>query len=288
LSYGLGSSVVDANQPNNNSFDTPAEVTGYGWSPNIGWVSFQGANYGVAIRPNGNIDGFAWSPNVGWIRFGGLNPGCPTGSCRAVIDFNTNRLSGWARALNSGDGWDGWISLSADNHGGSTYGVNAQSSGKLGGYAWGSDVIGWFNFADVSVNTPCAPVSSCTADLESVESTDMWCRTTVTDCATGQSCVPATASCVSGINVLEVEPTIVRSGDSVTITWDTVPGMFSSCRVEGRGEGWNGLSNSSGVSSSPLGNNTSRYQLICTDAVSGSESVVEQVDVRVLPTIREI
>ena len=56
-------------------------MSGYAWSSNIGWISFNctnddtcsTVNYGVHKDEDGTIVGYAWSSNIGWIRFGGLS-----------------------------------------------------------------------------------------------------------------------------------------------------------------------------------------------------------------------
>lgn len=131
-------------------------VSGWAWSENIGWISFNstnqggGANYGVTVASNGNMSGWAWSENIGWISFN-ENSGCPTTPCSPKLDRNTGVISGWARACAgtvagdcSGatrtDSWDGWIHLK-----GSNYGITV-SGCSWDGYGWGSDVIGWIHF----------------------------------------------------------------------------------------------------------------------------------------------
>ncbi|MBI5787089.1 MAG: hypothetical protein HY446_00870 [Candidatus Niyogibacteria bacterium] len=121
-------------------------LSGWAWSENIGWISFNsaeggGSNYGVSVASNGRLSGYAWSENIGWITFNqnDLN-GCPSGQCRAEFDEDTGQVTGWARALSNGGGWDGWISLS-----GSNYGVSVNQC-SWSGWAWGSDVVGWISF----------------------------------------------------------------------------------------------------------------------------------------------
>ncbi len=155
-------------------------MSGYAWSENIGWISFNCTNesnqnacatsdYGVNKNVNGTLTGRAWSENIGWIQFGNLT-GVPMvlrsdggGTVAQDARLDVNNLTGWARACagmndltappenqsapnntcagrSRTDGWDGWISLS-----GSNYGVT-KSGNNLTGYAWGSDVVGWINF----------------------------------------------------------------------------------------------------------------------------------------------
>ena len=121
-------------------------LSGWAWSETIGWISFNsteggGSNYGVTAASNGRLSGYAWSENIGWLTFNqGDLGGCPNSPCQANFDDDSGAVSGWARALANGGGWDGWISLS-----GSNYGVTV-SQCDWDGYAWGSDVVGWIHF----------------------------------------------------------------------------------------------------------------------------------------------
>ncbi len=163
-------------------------MTGYAWSSNIGWISFNctntnncspggNGNYGVNIATSGLMTGWAWSDNIGWIKFDGLSnfPAAVGGTTQTQANINpgTGVATGWARAcsgtIKSGDsvtnptlpgdcstmtsrpdGWDGWISL-----GGTNYGVNKNTNtGIFSGYAWGSSVVGWVDFSTVNVPTP--------------------------------------------------------------------------------------------------------------------------------------
>ncbi|MCK5022084.1 MAG: hypothetical protein KAR54_02450 [Candidatus Pacebacteria bacterium] len=127
-------------------------LSGYAWSDNIGWISFNSNNgddsgnidYGVNIDNYGLFSGYAWSDNIGWISFESSDlSGCPGIDCRAWRDGNN--ILGWAKALSAdGNGWDGWISLNtlSDGINNVPYGWYVDD-GVLKGDAWGSDVIGW-------------------------------------------------------------------------------------------------------------------------------------------------
>lgn len=138
--------------------DSGGNVSGWAWSENIGWISFncenQGScgtsNYGVNIDPSGKFSGYAWSENIGWISFNETTD-CPSAPCQPTFNKTTGQVSGWARAcagtLNGDctgssrtDGWDGWIHLRGSNYGVQITGCNWD------GYAWGSDVVGWIHF----------------------------------------------------------------------------------------------------------------------------------------------
>ena len=133
-------------------------LSGYAWSDNIGWISFNcsdagtcgNVNYGVNVEENGDLSGYAWSDNIGWISFNeGELAGCPVGACKAKLEGND--LKGWAKALagdDADDGWDGWISLDcaiAGVCGDSDYGA-VLNGADFEGYAWGDEVIGWIQF----------------------------------------------------------------------------------------------------------------------------------------------
>jgi len=134
-------------------------VWGNAWSENIGWISFScenntaigaGVDYGVDIDSvTGIFSGYAWSENIGWISFEPADlVGCPSGTCNASLDLDTGAVSGWARALAFGDGWDGWIGLS----GAWVNGVSVISNPSpppvsvFKGWAWGDVVVGWISF----------------------------------------------------------------------------------------------------------------------------------------------
>ncbi|MFA5842046.1 MAG: hypothetical protein WC835_03785 [Candidatus Paceibacterota bacterium] len=130
-------------------------LSGYAWSDNIGWLSFNctdagtcaSGDYGVNVAPSGAFSGYAWSDNIGWVSFNSSDTtGCPTApSCAATLNGANGNVSGWAKALSASGGWDGWISLSGTAADTSPYGVSF--TGSTGsGYAWGSDVVGWLSF----------------------------------------------------------------------------------------------------------------------------------------------
>jgi len=115
-----------------------ANVWGWAWSENIGWISFNKdpyiANghtvvtggggsqpYGVTINPDGTFTGYAWSENIGWIRFDppGPYPDAPSWSAKVSLSGN-QPVTGWARACSvfqsgcSGDYFHGTGPVSND------------------------------------------------------------------------------------------------------------------------------------------------------------------------------
>lgn len=153
---------------------------GWAWSSNIGWVSFNCTNnppgdscassdFGVNLNTISNeVEGEAWSDNVGWLNFDAPNPG---GRPSATFVPASGELRGWARFLSNGGGWDGWLSLNAENcdadgdglSDGSPvgcpvagtpladYNVRLSACTNLEGFAWGGDVVGWLNFDQVNL-----------------------------------------------------------------------------------------------------------------------------------------
>ncbi|MDD5720889.1 MAG: Ig-like domain-containing protein [Candidatus Pacebacteria bacterium] len=153
------------------SASTTDNISGYAWSSNIGWISFNCTNtgnncatssYGVNKDASGYLTGYAWSPNIGWIKFGGLS-GWPTGSGTTADNakITGSNLTGWAKAVSGGDGssgWDGWIALS-----GTGYGVTLDSTSSTPSSCpstecgWGSEVVGWIDFSGVAVSAAPTP-----------------------------------------------------------------------------------------------------------------------------------
>lgn len=129
-------------------------ISGYAWSENIGWISFNCTNNGTCATSNygvnldmttKNLSGFAWSDNIGWISFNAADvAGCPAGACQPRYDSATGEFLGWARVLS----WGGWISLNCANGGcgASNYKVSLTGNDFVG-WAWEDDVIGWISFS---------------------------------------------------------------------------------------------------------------------------------------------
>lgn len=139
-----------------------------GTDQGIGWISFNCTDTGTCNSPNldygVNIDfegtktmsGLAWSENIGFLSFeSGDLSGCPAGTCSASIDTSVDpyELRGWGRVLSMSDGW---VSLNCKDAGvgvcgDSNYKVTMNpTTGKFSGWAWGSDVVGWIDFAPSS------------------------------------------------------------------------------------------------------------------------------------------
>jgi hypothetical protein len=132
---------------------------GWAWGSDVvGWIGFQGpgaCDYGVTIDEESNkLSGHVWSENLGWISFDRDETGTPPSddpcvdeSCIARLKEDNYQLDGWARALNYGDGWDGWISLNKKTGDSYDYEVTLNVDSKeFEGWAYGSDVLGWISF----------------------------------------------------------------------------------------------------------------------------------------------
>ena len=157
----------------------PLPLTGWAWSSNIGWVSFNSADpgspivYSVVITRDidpvldGKLSGYAWSNNIGWIDFTPTDN--PPGSLVPMPAKLVNgTLTGWARAiagkLPASAGWDGWIKLSDTTA--PAYGVTFAPSGTdrldASGFAWGSTVVGWLSMnPSLSTSTACPAGGVC-------------------------------------------------------------------------------------------------------------------------------
>lgn len=136
-------------------------ISGYAWSENIGWISFNCTNqdtcgtvdYGVDIEGDGDFSGYAWSENIGWIDFGPAGPYPSTPNYSACLDLpgsgqvcdgvGNYQVSGWARALSYSSGW---IKLKGTN-----YGVSIdKDTGEFSGWGWSDMIIGWMNFSGLT------------------------------------------------------------------------------------------------------------------------------------------
>jgi hypothetical protein len=226
--------------------DTGSNAYGYAWSSNIGWISLNdctnvaddstcapAASYGVTVLPiaPGTISGYAWSSNIGWITFN--NSGCPVSGCTpgAYATWSGDgsaAIHGWARACSVYDSgcsgslkndsylgsWDGYIALDSVSGGGTagTWGLTIGSDRKtIGGFAWGSEVIGWVKSITGSVylDGPTAQLAANPVSIKNGENSVLTVTATNIDGANACSIVPAGSSTiVPGL-------TLVQSGTGV-------------------------------------------------------------------------
>lgn len=117
-------------------------------------------DYGVDIdEDTGYMSGFAWSENIGWISFNVADAagcgGCSGSGCQAKASKTLNgsgqhEVSGWAKVLANGGGWDGCVSLRGTATDSSPYGVYIDpATGDFHGWAWSDMVLGWLSFNSV-------------------------------------------------------------------------------------------------------------------------------------------
>ena len=110
----------------------PTPLSGWAWSSNIGWLSFNssdsgaggGAAYNVTVSTStagcsmteACFGGYAWSPNIGWVSFEPSDiAAAPSCGSAATADLTTGAVTGFARAysgIGATNGWDGCIALS--------------------------------------------------------------------------------------------------------------------------------------------------------------------------------
>lgn len=150
--------------------------SGWAWSSNIGWISFNCTNtnscgtvdYGVtvvgdsAIQP---LSGWAWSPNVGWIDFSGASLVAANRSMvGTAVVYNTTQAPFRPGDPND-DGWDGIIKLNSTS--GVIYGPVADTTDDtadgydwpddqyyaMDGFAWGGLNVGWVAFSCQTLNS---------------------------------------------------------------------------------------------------------------------------------------
>ncbi|VAW32511.1 hypothetical protein MNBD_CPR01-119 [hydrothermal vent metagenome] len=219
----VGTSYISRAQAANT---LPAE--GYAWSQYMGWIQFNGSNYGVLENVStGDLSGYAWSPNLGWIKFLSSATVGPTGKlsgyAQACSAFANPTACSGALNTNSagldGTGWNGLISLSGTASDGTSYGVQQGSTCEWTGYAWGSDAIGAVSMSGdtygVRIVNPALTVS------------------------------------------LSASPTSISAGKTSTLTWSSTD--TSSCTID---NGVNTANQTSGsVSVTPA--NTTTYTLTC-------------------------
>ena len=125
-------------------------VSGYAWSPQAGWVSFENTGlYGVEVSDT-LIDGYAWGEKIGFISFT-RDTGTPDYGVTVTLYETGGRLSGYA--------WNpqaGYIRMAAtgsnySNDSAINYGVTVNgTTGVCSGYAW-SEKMGWIKFGGTCV-----------------------------------------------------------------------------------------------------------------------------------------
>lgn len=117
--------VLKNNRIFTGSASSDDNFSGYAWSSNFGWISFNCTNeancgssdYGVDLDMEyGDFSGYAWSSNIGWIDFSpaGPYPGAPYHGAKYEYEDtgDVRRVTGWAKALTLGD--EGWLKMHPD------------------------------------------------------------------------------------------------------------------------------------------------------------------------------
>ena len=288
-------------------------VSGFAWSENIGWISFNNisdgspVDYGVNIdTATGDLSGHAWSENIGWISFNRSETGNPPappfngGSGPiAKYDSSTGALTGWMRVLANGGGWDGWIRFcdaTVSKCSGADQIARIDASGDWHGWAWSDMVVGWvsFNSADPGAGGSNYKVkmSSGGVCLDTCASLGYECGTH-TICGKVVNCggCPVGFVCVSGKCVVKPTadikangsdgPIVVDFADKVNITWTSA--NATSCSVAP--DNWSGTSGAH-LTDSLIHDVT--YTLTC---VGPGGSATDSVDIKVnfpFPSWKEV
>jgi hypothetical protein len=103
-----------------------------------------------------NVSGWTWSENIGWISFNRSDTGNPPTApfnegSGPIAQYNsdTGELTGWMRVLAYDGDWDGWIRFcdsTTSNCSGADQIARIDSNGDWHGWAWSDVVIGWLSF----------------------------------------------------------------------------------------------------------------------------------------------
>lgn len=270
VSLGTIGYVFSSNVDNDN-----ANVDGYAWSPNFGWVSFHGDNYRTNIVDGIFDDGsYAWSPNFGWIAFGGEQlGGCPENPCVAKItQVGTQRfVTGWAKIITSGE----WLSLSGKTTDGKDYGVVIDQQGAFSGYAWGNQTAGWLGFSGVTTNGENFGVYTNPLSIDDVRIAGFAVVMTNKNVDLGGKIISASQDCA-----FYAEPSSVAEYSKSTLYWFCQ--NVSSCSLEGVG----GVSAPTGSLKVSPGKEAKIYLLTCQGA-PGSKTYTVEVKV-IKTTIKEV
>ena len=198
-------------------------------------------------------------------------------------------MVGWARALSHSDaqsgGWDGWLSLSGDNH---TVTYDSIENALLG-WAWGDTNVGWVDFG---AGYACSATYGYYCDGNVRHYRDLSCGTdtivgvpeTCSYACQSGACVPPPdpIGTLGGGIAIKVTPTLIRPNATVTVEWGTQD--TTSCTVTENNvsinDTWPGTSGSQ--TSSPL-NTTTTYTINCD-----SGALVQSATVRTTARWREI
>ena len=196
-------------------------LSGYAWSENLGWISFSGSTYQVAVKSDGTLYGYAWanpsddvsnSNNIGWIDFNAADTsGCGFGAAT----LTGTSITGGALVVSAdNNGWNGCIDLNGSGYGTTLSSTGSSQSGSLDGYAWADNTVGgWISF-------------NC----------DTGGPTANNICATSNYAVTYTTATAPPPPALSITsftgPTRVRKGNTATLTY-LVVSPPASCTITG-------------------------------------------------------
>lgn len=304
------------------------------------------------------VTGYAWSSNIGWVKFDGLSSfpssaGTVAASARVTGTYPNVTFEGWARACagtvtgncssmgSRTDGWDGWISLRSTVA--PTYSIVMSATGApANSYAWGSDVIGWIDFDQTGFNMPSATLSGTNCTIALGAST---CNSSLTwnisnaaspnvrnntrnlsyssaasgtnaphpitsgsnviqarDNTTVLNSITVTGTCTAGTDFsngttcetsvvaapvisISASRAIVRSGETVQVSWTTSPSPIASGSCSLSGPGMPSSVTGTGSQTSATLRSKTIFSIICTGPF-GSVSTSTQVEL--IPVAKEV
>jgi len=208
---------------------------GWIWNDHIGWISMNcvdpgtcaSRDYGVDMDlATGDITGYGWSENVGWLCFGSTCGGSTPegGGSYAGYSSSTGEMGGWARVIWGNMPDDGWISLNCANPGvcgSSNYKttIDVVDNTDVGGWAWNGNVLGaglvglgWFDFSQV------------------VGTKEFICDDLADNDGDGLiDCADPDCPCVTEKEELQCTDTIDNDGDGLIDCADNQPDLANSC-----------------------------------------------------------
>lgn len=137
-----------------------------------GWINMNcklsycdNGNWGVSMNlSSGAFSGYAWSSNYGWLSFNTSqvascwqdNGGNSDYTATASLNGGQGSvpIDGWAKFLNGDDiqdGYDGCVKFKGQNFSS----MLNQETGSITGWAWGGPVVGWISFNNSECNGFC-------------------------------------------------------------------------------------------------------------------------------------
>jgi hypothetical protein len=167
---------------------TSSAVSGTAEIVNMGYkIYFSGSNGGTSgnIPYNvqydtsaGKMTGYAWSPEYGWIQFNGSSA-----TALSLQNPNDRESPEWADGIIKLNGTDGGTS------GNIPYSVtfDPATGNALNHWAWGGNVIGWIDFSGVkitpTITTPTCSIIPISSTINSGDSVTLyWSSSNTTSC----------------------------------------------------------------------------------------------------------